>query len=129
MIELPDEAYNEVTGKPRMPQFAFDNTFTNNHKRSQAIEAMGMLDAIINVSAADSRANVHDIKKIQTRIWRDLGQDEDDLLSEDEYQEQQEAQQQAAQQAQMAEMGQTAGGVAKDLSSIQDPEAMLGALS
>ena len=33
------------------------------------------------------------------------------------------------QQAQMAEMAQTAGGVAKDLSSVEDPEAMLGALS
>ena len=129
VIELPDEAYNEVTGKPRMPQFAFDNTFTSNHKRSKAVEAMGMMDAIVNMAAADGRANVHDIKKIQTRIWRDLGQDEDDLLSEDEYQEQQEAQQQAAQQAQMAEMAQTAGGLAKDLSSVEDPEAMLGALS
>jgi hypothetical protein len=112
-----------------MPQFAFDNTFTSNHKRSKAVEAMGMMDAIVNMAAADGRANVHDIKKIQTRIWRDLGQDEDDLLSEDEYQAEQEAQQQAAQEAQMAELAQTAGGVAKDMSAIQDPEAMLGALS
>lgn len=120
IIELPDEAFNEKTGRPRMPQFAFDNTFTNNWRRQKALEAMGYLDTLVNVAGVRGEADVIKMKELQIRLWRDLGQDEDEIMSEDEYQENQQAKAEAAQQAQMAQMAESVGKAAPALSAIQN---------
>ena len=77
---------------------------------------MNMLDMIANLGRAGMSVDVTKVEETARRIWRDSGQNEDELMSETEYQQYQEAKQAAAQQSQQLEMAQGAAKAAKDAS-------------
>ena len=118
-ITIPDEYLDQGTGRPKMPTFSYDNAISMNHERSKALEAMGLIDFMINAKLQGAEVDVIKMKEVATRIWRGHGQDEDDLLSEEDYQQNQEAQAQAAQQANMIEMAQGGASAAKDFAQAQ----------
>ena len=112
-IDLPEEAYDEESGKPHLPTFAYDNAITMNHRRGKAIEAMGIIDGMMNLKQLGAQVDVVQLDEVARRIWRDQGQDEDELYSEQEFQkkaEEEEARQEQAQQMQMLEQGANAIG-------------------
>ena len=115
MITIPDAYLDQKTGRAQMPTFSYDNAISMNHERSKALEAMGLIDFMINAKLQGAEVDVVKMKEVATRIWRGHGQDEDDLLSEEEYQENQESQAQAAQQANMLEMAEKGSSAVKNL--------------
>ena len=115
LIDIPDEYLDQNTGAPQRPSFAYDNAISMNHERAKALEAMGVIDFMINAKV-NGGIDVDVVKYEETarRIWRGQGQNEDELLSEQEWQESQAEKDQQAQQANMLEMAQQGASAAKD---------------
>ena len=127
LIDLPDEARDEKTGEFHMPIFAYENAISLNHQRSKALEAMNLLDMMANLGGAGLPVDVTKVEETARRIWRDSGQNEDELMSEMEWQDYQEGKQQAAQQAQAMQAVPGAAKAAKDLSGAGvDLAGMMG---
>lgn len=116
IFDLPAEGINQETGKPIAPQMAYDNAITMNHRRGLALEAMGIIDAFANLQGLGIDVDVVKLKDTAMRIWRDQGQDENELYSEEEYQANQEAKAAAMQQQQEMEALQQGASAAKDAS-------------
>jgi len=114
VFELPGEAYRE-DGSIKVPQFAYDNSISMNHKAQQAVEAMTLVQNMINLQGAGADVDVVKLEETARRIWRDSGQDEDELMTEQEYQQQEEGKQQAIMEQQQAAQMQAAAGAAKDV--------------
>ena len=127
VIDVPDEALDEKTAKAVMPVFAYENSFTMNHRQANALKAMEMLGFMSQMAAQGVPVDVAKMDEVARRIWRDQGLNEDDLLSEQEYIEQQDAK---AEMAEKQQAMQAAGGMAaaaKDASAAGLPvEEMMG---
>lgn len=122
IVDIPDEGRNEKTGKPIMPIFAYDNAISNNHKKMKAVEAIGLLETYANLAAAAGMdVDVVDVKKTATRIWRDHGQNEDEILREDEMAAREKAKAEAAERANMLEAAKTGSEAAKNASQAGLP--------
>ena len=68
---------------------------------------------MMNLKHLGAQVDVVQLDEVARRIWRDQGQDEDELYSEQEFQkkeEEEEARQEQAQQMQMLEQGANAIG-------------------
>ena len=116
MIDLPDEYWNQESEKPELPSFSYDNAISMNHSRAKALEALGLLDHYANLGAAGLNVDVIKVQEAGMRIWRDHGQDEDELYSEEEIAQNAEAQAEQAQQAQIMEAAPGMAKAAKDAS-------------
>ena len=117
LIDLPEWAINQETGRPSLPILAYDNAITMNHKRSKALEVMGLVDTLVNLQAAGADVDVIKLKDTMIRAWRDAGQDEDEIYSEQEIQENEDRKAQQAQQAQALQAAESMAGTAKDASA------------
>lgn len=114
LIDLPAEAMDQTTGKAKQPRFAYENAITMNDRKAKALQAMELLGFVYQLAANGAPVDVLKADKVAQRIWRDNGQLEDDLLSEDEFMKNQNAKAQAAQNAQAMAMAQQGAGAAKD---------------
>ena len=121
IIDLPDEVINDKTGKAKMPVFAYDNAITMNHRRAKALEAMGIIDTLANLQGAGFDVDVVKLEDTARRIWRDNGQDEDELYSEQEFQNNAEEKAKAKQAAQQMQMAREGAAAAKDASAAGLP--------
>jgi hypothetical protein len=117
LIDLPEEARNQKNGKFHVPRFAYENLITMNDRRAKALQAMELVGFMYQLAANGADVDVLKLDKVAQRIWRDNGQSEDDLLSEEEYQKNQAAKAQAAQAAQTMAMAEQGGKAAKDASA------------
>ena len=125
VIDLPDEVLNQKTGQPKLPSLAFDNALTMNHRKQRAVEALGLVDFFANTGQID----ILKADELSRRIWRDHGQNEDELLGIMEYNKNQEAKAEAMQQEQAMQGIQAAAQAGKDAASAGVPvgEALAGA--
>ncbi len=114
IIQLPSEAYRE-DGSVKVPNFAYDNAISMNHKTAQAMEALELVGQVVNLQGAGADVDVFKLEETMRRIWRDSGQEEDELLSEDEYQAQEQGKHEAAQAQQQAAQTQQMANAAKDV--------------
>jgi len=125
-FEMPDEYINPNTQKAYLPGFAYDNAITMNHERGKAIEAMGIIDAMVGLQQLGADVDVVNLKDAAMRIWRAHGQDEDELYSEEEFLQRAEEKAQAQQAAQQMEMLQQGAGAAKDAAAAGfNPQEMI----
>lgn len=116
LIDLPAESLDQRTGRFIVPRFAYENLITMNDRKAKALQAMEMVGFMYQLAAGGAPIDVLKLDKVAERIWRDNGQDEDEVMSEEEFQKQQEAKAQAAQAAQGMEMAQQGARAAKDAS-------------
>jgi hypothetical protein len=127
MINLPEEAYNVKTGKPLTPQFTYDNTLTMTHDEGRALKGMEIVNWFATLAAQGIPVDIAKIEEVGRRIWRDNGQNEDELYSEDEYQANEQAKAQAQQEAQAMEQAEKAASTGKDAAAAGlDVPGMLG---
>lgn len=125
-FEMPDEYINPDTQKAFLPGFAYDNAITMNHERGKAIEAMGIIDAMVGLQQLGAEVDVVNLKDAAMRIWRAHGQDEDEIYSEEEFLQRAEEKAQAQQAAQQMEMLQQGAGAAKDAAAAGfNPQEMI----
>ena len=117
IFELPAEAQNQKTGKFTVPRFAYENLITMNDRKAKALQAMELVGFMYQLAANGADVDVLKLDKVAQRIWRDNGQNEDDLLSEEEFMKNQAAKAEAAQAARTMAMAEQGAKAAKDASA------------
>lgn len=125
IIELPSWGVSEKSGKPDLPVFAYDNALTMNYRRAKALEVMGIIDQFANLQQIGIDVDIVKLEETARRVWRDSGQDEDELYSEQEYQDNEDAKAQARQQAQAMEAAEKASVVGRNAASAGLPVAQM----
>jgi hypothetical protein len=97
------------------------------HDEGRALKGMEIVNWFATLAAQGIPVDIAKIEEVGRRIWRDNGQNEDELYSEDEYQANEQAKAQAQQEAQAMEQAEKAASTGKDAAAAGlDVPGMLG---